>query len=284
MIRKRLITAVSVISLLLPIAAFAQGTPPQGQQRPSGASTAQGSPQETRAARATDLQGMTVKNRQGDTLGEIEELVLDVQDGRVAYVVLDVGGWFDLGGKHMAAPWNALALKPGAREITLNIDKDKLRQAPSFERTYGPDAVERAWLVDVHNFYGVPPYPSLQVVTAEKISVAQADTILGMDVDNAQGNNLGEIEDLMIDLQDGRIAYAGLAYGGWLGLGETMAAVPWQALKLNAAEREFTLNVDKEKLRGAPSFARDQWPQTLDRKWLSDVYAYYGAKPTWETR
>ena len=284
MIRTPLITAISVISFLLPIAAFAQGTPPQGQPRPSGASTAQGSAHEMRAARATDLRGLTVKNQQGDTLGEIEELVLDVQDGRIAYVVLDFGGWFDLGGKHVAAPWNALALKPGARDITLNMDQDKLRQAPSFERTYGPDAVERAWLVDVHKFYGVPPHPSLQVVTAEKISVAQADTIIGMDVENAQGDNLGEIEDLMIDLQDGRIAYAGLGYGGWLGLGENMAAVPWQALKLNAAEREFTLNVDKEKLRGAPSFARDQWPQALDRKWLSDVYAYYGAKPTWETR
>jgi hypothetical protein len=75
-----------------------------------------------------------------------------------------------------------------------------------------------------------------------------------------------------------------LAYGGWLGLGENLAAVPWQALKLNAAEREFTLNMDKEKLQAAPSFAKDKWPQMLDRKWLSEVYAFYGVKPNWETK
>jgi hypothetical protein len=63
MIRTPLITAISVISFLFPIAAFAQGTPPQSQQRPSGASTAQGSPHEISAARATDLWGLTVKNQ-----------------------------------------------------------------------------------------------------------------------------------------------------------------------------------------------------------------------------
>jgi hypothetical protein len=72
-------------------------------------------------------------------------------------------------------------------------------------------------------------------------------------------------------------------YDRWLGLGENLAVVPWQGNKLNLAEREFTLNMAKEKLRAAPSFAKDEWPQTLDRNWPSDVYAYYGAKPYWET-
>lgn len=284
MMRNTLMTAISVIGMLLPAISFAQGTSQQGQQRPPASPTAQASQQDLRAVRASTLEGMTVKNQQGETLGEIEDLMLDVQDGRIAYVVLDFGGWFDVGGKHVAAPWNALALKPGAQDIILNVDKEKLRQAPSFERTYTPDVVERAWLVDVYKFYGAPPHPSLQVVTAEKIRVARAETVMGMDVENPQGNDLGEIEDLVFDLKDGRIAYAVMAYGGWLGLGENLAAVPWQALKLNTDEREFTLNVDKEKLRAAPSFAKDKWPQTLDRKWLSDVYAYYGAKPNWETR
>jgi sporulation protein YlmC with PRC-barrel domain len=284
MIRSTLIAAISVIGLLLPAASFAQGTTQQAPQRPSTTAPAQGSQHDLRMVRATTLEGLTVKNQQGETLGEIENVVIDMQDGRIAYVVLDFGGWFDVGGKHVAAPWNALSLQHGTRDAVLKVDRDKLRQAPSFERTYGPDVVERAWLVDMYKFYNVPPYSSLQVVTAEKINIARVDTILGMDVEDPQGNNLGEIEDLVFDLQDGRIAYAVLAYGGWLGLGENMAAVPWQALKLDTAERDFTLNVDKEKLRAAPSFAKDKWPQTLDRKWLSDVYAYYGAKPNWETR
>jgi sporulation protein YlmC with PRC-barrel domain len=283
-IRKTLFTAVSVLSLLLPTLSFAQGTTQQGQHLPSATSMTRAAQQDLKAVRATTLEGMTVKNQQGDTLGEVENVVLDVDNGRIAYVVLDFGGWFDFGGKYAAAPWNALAVQPGAKEIVLNVDKDKLRQAPSFERTYVPDTVERAWLVDMYKFYGIPPDSSIQVAKAEKITVAPLETVLGMDVENPQGNDLGEIEDLVFDVKDGHIAYAALAYGGWLGLGENYAAVPWQALKLNRAEREFTLNADKEKLQSAPKFTKDNWPQTLDPEWLSNVYAYYGAQPNRKTR
>jgi sporulation protein YlmC with PRC-barrel domain len=284
MMRKTLFTAASVMALLLPAWSFAQDRPRQDQPASSATSATQASQANMQAVRTSNLEGMTVKNQQGETVGEIEDVVIAVQDGHIAYVVLDFGGWFDLGGKHVAAPWSAFKVNPDARNVTLNVDKEKLRQAPSFERTYVPESVERAWLVDVYNFYGVPPHPSLQVITGERFTVAQADTLMGMDVENAQGQDLGEIEDLAINSKDGRIAYAALAYGGWLGLGENLAAVPWEALKLNMAEREFTLNLDKDKLQNAPRFAKNQWPQTLDRRWLSDMYAYYGARPYWEVR
>ncbi|HSF29068.1 MAG TPA: PRC-barrel domain-containing protein [Candidatus Tectomicrobia bacterium] len=272
MIRKALLTAIAAVSFLLPAVAVAQGTQPQGQ-RPL---------QDHATMRADTLIGMPLKNQQGESLGEVENLMIDVKDGRVAYAVLDLGGWLNLGGKHVVAPLSALRPQPGERHVTLNVDKDKLRTAPSFPRTRWPDTVERPWLADVYNFYNVRPYAAPQGGTAEQIPVARATTIMGMDVENAQGEDLGEIEDLMIDMQDGRIAYAGLAYGGWLGLGENLAAVPWQALKFNSDEGDFTLNVDKEKLRAAPHFAKDKWPQTVDRKWLADVYAYYGARPYWQ--
>jgi sporulation protein YlmC with PRC-barrel domain len=271
-IPKALLTVIAAVSLLLPAAAFAQVTPRQSQQPRQDLAT----------IRADSLIGMTVKDRQGGTLGEIEDLMIDAKDGRVAYAVLDLGGWLNLGGNRVVVPMNALRPQPGERYVTLNMDKEKLRTAPSFPRTRWPDTVERRWLADVYKFYGVPPYSSLQAATAEQIPVVRATTLRGMDVENAQGETLGEIEDLMIDMQDGRIAYAGLAYGGWLGLGENLAAVPWQALKLNLAEGNSTLNMDKDKLRAAPHFAKDKWPLTVDRKWLADVYAYYGARPYWQ--
>jgi uncharacterized protein YrrD len=107
--------------------------------------------------------------------------------------------------------------------------------------------------------------------------------LIGRDVENRQGDNLGEIADLAIDLSNGRIAYATLEYGGWLGLGEKLAAIPWQSLKADPAERQFTLDVTTDQLKTLPSFAREEWPQTLDREWLSNVYARYGEKPYWET-
>jgi uncharacterized protein YrrD len=107
--------------------------------------------------------------------------------------------------------------------------------------------------------------------------------LIGRDVENRQGDNLGEIADLAIDLSNGRIAYAMLEYGGWLGLGEKAAAMPWQSLKADLAERQFTLDVTTDQLKTLPSFAREEWPQTLDRQWLAQVYSRYGEKPYWET-
>ena len=71
--------------------------------------------QELQVVRASTLRDMDVKNQQGETIGEIERVMFDVQDGRVAYVILDFDGWFNIGGRHVAAPWQALKLTPGAR-------------------------------------------------------------------------------------------------------------------------------------------------------------------------
>jgi PRC-barrel domain protein len=93
---------------------------------------------------------------------------------------------------------------------------------------------------------------------------------------------LGEIENLLIDRTAGRIASATLAFGGWLGFGENLAPVPWDALTFKPGTDRVALNVDKEKLRKAPQFAKDKWPATVERQWLENVYAYYGEKPYWQ--
>lgn len=113
--------------------------------------------------------------------------------------------------------------------------------------------------------------------------MVRASTLRNMDVKNQQGETIGEIKWVMFDVEDGRVAYAVVGYGGWLGLGEKQAAVPWQSLKADAAERQFTLDVTTDQLKTLPSFAREEWPQTLDRQWLAQVYSRYGEKPYWET-
>jgi sporulation protein YlmC with PRC-barrel domain len=183
-----------------------------------------------------------------------------------------------------AAPWEALKLTPGAREVTLAIDKEKLRQAPGFAPAAWPAVVERPWLYDVYNYYGYPPYPALQARTVDRVEVMSADTLVGRDVENRQGEEFGEVSDLAIDLSSGRIAYVILEYGGWLGLGEKLAAVPWKALKADVNNPLVTMDIDKDKLKTLPSFVRGEWPQTPDRQWLANLYDRYGEKPYWETK
>lgn len=113
--------------------------------------------------------------------------------------------------------------------------------------------------------------------------VLSATTIIGDKVINAQGEHLGEIKELMIDLDLGRVAYAVLSFGGVLGMGEKLFAVPFQALQLRPDRHEFVLNVDKEKLKKAPGFDKNNWPSTADRTWGAQIHKYYGYEPYWET-
>jgi hypothetical protein len=86
---------------------------------------------------------------------------------------------------------------------------------------------------------------------------------------------------LVIDTRSGRIAYAVLSYGGVLGVGEKLFAVPWPALTLNVDKKMFVLSVDKDKLKNAPGFDSDKWPDMNDLRWSKDVHAFYGSDPNW---
>ena len=84
----------------------------------------------------------------------------------------------------------------------------------------------------------------------------------------------------MIDMGTGKIGYAVLSYGGFLGMGDRLFAVPWQALKLDTQNKRFTLNASKDQLMNAPGFDKDHWPAMADTSWASDVRKFYGVKTT----
>ncbi len=102
-----------------------------------------------------------------------------------------------------------------------------------------------------------------------------ADTLLDNDVYNVQGEDLGDIKEFMIDMRTGRIAYAVLSFGGILGMGEKLFAVPWGALKLDTVNERFTLDASKESLKDAPGFDKDHWPSMADSNWANSVHKFY---------
>lgn len=229
-------------------------------------------------APADRLMGLNIKNRRGEKLGKLDNIMIDLTNGVIAYGVMDTG----LMGNLLAVPWDALTLKLDEKTATLDVDTEMLQSAPGFGRARWPDSVERQWLADVYTYYGYPSHPGLTVVTVEKVPVARATTLVGMKVRNPQRENLGEIENLMIDLVGGRVAYAVFDTGGFLGLGKKLRAVPWKAMTLEPIERVVVLALDKEKLQHAPTIQKSRSTEAADRHWLSQVYAYYGAEPYWE--
>lgn len=117
---------------------------------------------------------------------------------------------------------------------------------------------------------------------AELRPVALSATSLMKDrVVNPEGEDLGKVEEIMIDITSGRVAYVVLSFGGFLGLGEKMFAIPWQAITIDTNRKVFILNVNKATLEKAPGFDKNNWPQTTDSDWLTGIYQYYGYQPWW---
>ena len=110
-------------------------------------------------------------------------------------------------------------------------------------------------------------------------NLIRGNTFIGADVQNPQGQNLGDIKDIVIDRVSGRMAYAVVSFGGFLGMGEKLFAVPWGAFSQKADKDTFVLDVDKERLKNAPGFDAHNWPQMASREWVTSLYSYYNAPP-----
>lgn len=106
-------------------------------------------------------------------------------------------------------------------------------------------------------------------------NLLSAGSITGDEVRNLQDEKLGKIHEIMLDVNDGSIRYAVLSSGGFLSMGDSLFAVPWQALKLDAENKCFLLDVDVDRLNDAPGFDKDHWPNMADSSWSSTIDSYY---------
>lgn len=106
--------------------------------------------------------------------------------------------------------------------------------------------------------------------------IVSSSTITGKNVYNLEGENIGDIKDLMINPKDAKIAYAVLSFGGFLDIGSKYFAIPIEALQFSEQDDTIKLDVKKETLENAPSFDKDNWPMTADNEFIDSVYSHYG--------
>ena len=182
--------------------------------------------------------------------------------------------------------------------------KKLLEKAEGFDKDNWP--LTREWLSSIYTYYGYQPYwqtgvagqtgiptgmpggreseriaPTGSTADIDNPEFLSAGTIKGDKVVNRAGDDLGKIEELMIDLENGRVAYAVVSHGGFLGIGNKLFSIPWKAFTLRVHEHAFFLDIPKETLEKAEGFDKDKWP--LTREELSSPYTYYGYQPYWET-
>ena len=127
------------------------------------------------------------------------------------------------------------------------------------------------------------PVAGQQADQDHKMALQRASDVIGANIYNDKTESLGKVDDLVLAGGESRISYAVLSYGGILGIGDKLFAVPWEALTVNTADHEFVLNVDKQVLENAPGFDKDNWPDMAEPGWGSEIHGHYGKKPYWNT-
>jgi sporulation protein YlmC with PRC-barrel domain len=115
--------------------------------------------------------------------------------------------------------------------------------------------------------------------------MSRGSKLIGADVENTQGEDLGDITDIVINRADGSVVYAVLSAGGFLGIGDKYFAIPMEAFKPAADDEDkLILDIDKQRLSNAPGFDKNNWPDMANEEWGSQIYAYYGISPSWAQR
>ncbi|HKQ48671.1 MAG TPA: PRC-barrel domain-containing protein [Phycisphaerae bacterium] len=257
-----------------------------------------------RTQKLNDLIGKEINaETNNEKLGDVDDAIIDMDSGRVIYYIVEVDG------RQAAVPAAALKLPDDAARFQLASTKDKLKMH-AFDKDKFPNFADEPWAQRVHTEFAVRPYwedPAkpgatrtvrytettvkggrLTRMTAETWYAPvrrwlKATDVIGKNVENSQNENLGKIEDVVVDPDTGRIIYSVLSFGGFLGMGDKLFAVPFHALTLNAGNDKFILDMDKERLKNAQGFDKNNWPNMADSRWARETHEFYRVRPYWES-
>ena len=250
---------------------------------------------DARIVRTKDFIGLKVFNPALESLGKIEDLVIDPATGKIRYAVLSFGGFLGIGDKYFAVPSQKLSFmskgKTGVGTLKedhfiLDASKDVLKNAPGFDKNNWPNFADANWSATVDQHFGKRHAAAGERESA-RATVVRAKDLTGLNVYNVAHESLGKIEELAIDPVAGNIRYAALSFGGVMGIGDKLFAVPWQKLSFVAKGQTSAgtqkgdycvLDLPKDVLKEAPGFAKDNWPNFSEGNWSSTIDQFYNMR------
>lgn len=272
--RRAASAAVAILSILPPLHAQTPTTAP--------AQTVVGEPVSRTAdrrevIRASELIGLEIRDDRGTSLGRVHDVIADFGHGRVLYVLAELGGFAGFGDRRYALPWRSFRVLEDRRGLLLVTPRERLGGAtipPQHDHTWGDRQQARRVYVRV----GVEPYWG---EGDEALRVARLARSEHTPVTNPDGEDLGRIEELMLDTRDGRLAY-GILRMVSPGLPVRNVAVPWAALRLDAGRKTYVLNTERATLDAIAFPDRDTWPDLADEGYARPIHTRLQATPYWE--
>jgi sporulation protein YlmC with PRC-barrel domain len=254
----------------------------------------------------------TVQNSQGEDLGEIEDIMVDINNEQIRYAVLSFGGFLDIGEKLFAVPVTAFTVDSTNEVVTFDVDQETLENAPGFDNNNWPDFANPEWDAPYRDFWQArtagthaDSHNSTTAETGETIAesdttqdstttdqvaegeavtpeadLAQGDTpadqdklmlgatmraseLIGRNIETTNGDEVGEVQDLVVDLNSGRVLYAVLSFGGFANIGDDYYAIPLRVLNFDQVNNALVFDVDENMLQNAPSFSNNDWPDNV---------------------
>lgn len=298
------VAVLSAFAFILGVSAAvtAQETPAK-VKKPAAQDRTEGKVEVARTFRSGDLVGMNVRNKAGKDLGKIEDLVVELHSGDIRYAALSFGGFAGFGDKLFAVPWEAMTLKFGEddRHFVFDVTQEELEKAPGFNEDTWPDVANPEWSASIDKHYRIERKKdkekaaddSEKPAAAEKVekvkdtaapvvydAVFRVSKLKGLSVRNPRGEDLGNIQEVVIDLNGGKIKYYALSFGGFAGFGSKLFAIPMHKLTLKhgAEETFFVSDMSPTRLKDAPGFDPDNWPDTANPKWSEEIDRFYGER------
>lgn len=222
-----------------------------------------------RGLRASEMIDMSVRNEQGDNIGQIEDLIVNLNTGDVRYAMLRFDPGILAAEKLFAVPTTELRMAPDRNDLVYVIDEERLEQAAADRDDW--DKAEGAVASDeVRRFdkaWGIAQ-------PADGARAHRASELIGRDVETPSGENIGEVEELVINMAEQKVHYAVLAFDPSWASPERNYAFPLRSFRLGA-DNALTLDIAKSQLQAMKSFPDSRYADLNDRVWIADIDRYF---------
>jgi sporulation protein YlmC with PRC-barrel domain len=241
---------------------------------------------------AKRLSNREVKTANGERVGTLDDIVVDLESGHILYALISDGRVLAGKAGRRALASQVFSRVPLEGPLVVNANAQKLTNAPRLTKENEDQLGSVAFVTDVYRHFnqrtwwdgGPSPTGRDDRQRRDKFGhVHAASELAGMKVQNSSGENVGTIEQVMVDLAGGRTTFLLLNVRG-LGAGEGQVPVPPMAFAMGTDKKTLVLDADKEKLRNGPQVQRDRArEQFTDPAFVAEVYRHYGKDPYWDT-
>jgi len=215
---------------------------------------------------ASDIIGKNVTDSQKNKIGEVKDLAIDLNSGRINYVVVSAGGFLGMGDKLLAMPPQSFSLfNDGSsvatgQSLVLNISEQIIKQSPALPNANWDGSLNQQALSSMYQRAGV----RMPAELAKTQKVSKASDIIGGKIITGQNEDVGKVKDLAVDFEGGRVPYAILSIGGFAGINDKVVVVPTNTLSIGDKKDKLQISSTLDQLKNSPEIDQGNWKKALE--------------------